>query len=274
MITNIITACSKFLFCLRVSANIITLIKLLYNTKKLRWYKESIIVPRNVETVTAYDFKINRKRLRVFLRTYQGDIDIFYEIFWRKIYELPQGKMLQYKVITDIGANIGMAALYFTIHYPLAKVICIEPDEENYAILQKNCTPYPHIKTMQAAIAEKDGWVRMRKALLQYNNSVVPTINEKNAIPAITMQTLFSVFEITDIDLVKIDIEGAEEAIFAAGNTWLKNINHLVIEIHAPSIKDTCFTRLQEYGFFITSLNSNEFSESVFFAVKNKVLES
>ncbi len=121
MVTKITTAFSKLLFCFRVSANIITLIKLLYNTKKLRWYKENKAAPRNIEAVTAYDFKINGEKLIIFLRTYQGDIDIFYEIFWRKIYELPQGHILQCKTIADIGANIGMAALYFVTHYPISE---------------------------------------------------------------------------------------------------------------------------------------------------------
>ncbi len=127
---------------------------------------------------------------------------------------------------------------------------------------------------MQAAIVEKDGWVCIKKALLKYNNSVLPTNKQENTVPAITMQTLFSVFKITHIDMVKIDIEGGEEAIFGAGTAWLNNINQLIIEVHSTSIKNVCFTRLQEYGFFIISLNVNEFSESVFFAVKNKILES
>jgi FkbM family methyltransferase len=270
MVTGFNTAFSKFLFCIRITASVNTLVKLLYNTKRLRWYKSGSVTPANIEEFTAYDCKINGQRRTVFLRTFQGDIDIFYEIFWKKIYSLPLQQELGYKVIVDIGANVGMAALYFATHYPLAQIICIEPDKDNCTVLQKNCAPYKNIKIMQAAIMPQDGFVSIKKALLQYNNSVQFSDSEKNNVQAICMNTLFSNFELTHVDLMKIDIEGGEEEVFAADTTWLDNVSQLLIEIHNPETSNVCFNRLQQHLFTYSPVNSIKFYEGVYWAFKNK----
>jgi FkbM family methyltransferase len=262
------TAFSKFLFCIRISASVNTFVKLLYNTKRFKWYKKSNASTEDFGPGAAYQFKINGKLLTVYLRTFQGDMDIFYEIFWRKIYKMPL-QLQQNKVIVDIGANIGMAALYFVIHYPSAQIICIEPDKYNYIQLQKNCFPYANIKIMQAAIMPEDCFVSIKRALLQYNNSVGFSENEKDNVQAISMKTLFSIFQLTMVDIMKMDIEGAEEAIFSADTTWLDNIKQLLIEIHNPKKDNACFIGLQKYKFKIISLNPNAFSESVYLAVNN-----
>ena len=49
-----------------------------------------------------------------YLRTYTGDIRIFYEIFLERIYRLPVSVVRDPLVIVDAGASIGMAAAYFS----------------------------------------------------------------------------------------------------------------------------------------------------------------
>lgn len=270
MISRLAIAFRKLLFCFRISANFNTFLKLLINTKRLRWYKESNKrIPHN-EPIAAYLFTINNKKHTFYLRTYEGDIDIFYEIFWRKIYELPPNQMQPCKVIVDIGANVGLAALYFATHYTPSQIICIEPGEANYALLKKNCSMYKNIKTMQAAVMPDDGWCLIKEALLQYNNKVEFTTRQQNSVQAISMQTLFTIFNLTFIDLLKIDIEGAEEAVFSADTHWLDKVNQVLIEIHSLQKNNASFTAFQQHSFTVASVKGNVFSESVYWAINNQ----
>ena len=40
--------------------------------------------------------------------------------------------------IYDLGANIGIAALYFAAHFPNASLVCVEPLEKNLSFLREN----------------------------------------------------------------------------------------------------------------------------------------
>jgi len=44
------------------------------------------------------------------------------------------------RTIIDLGANIGLATLYLAHAYPDARIVSVEPEESNHAILQTNLT--------------------------------------------------------------------------------------------------------------------------------------
>lgn len=138
------------------------------------------------------------------------------------------------RVIIDAGANIGLASVQFAIKYPQATIYSIEPEDKNFAVLKKNTGAYSNINPIQAAVMNYDGAgtvVDIGEGDLAYQvkedepegmQSVecisIPSLCEKNAI--------------SKIDLLKIDIEGAEKEIFLGDCAWLENVSVLVIELH------------------------------------------
>jgi len=50
-----------------------------------------------------------------------------------------------------------MCSIYFTHRYPEAKIIAIEPEASNFAVLLKNVQPYPKIIPIHAALWNQDG---------------------------------------------------------------------------------------------------------------------
>jgi FkbM family methyltransferase len=56
------------------------------------------------------------------------------------------------EVIIDAGANIGVFSIMMAKQYPQAKVIAIEPDAENLALLSENCQFYPNIEILPTAL--------------------------------------------------------------------------------------------------------------------------
>ena len=137
MIRRFILAVNKLKFCYTISADLSSFIKLVHNTKRSRWHSQNPVLGKLEEPV-EYNFRIYGQRQKVFLRTYAGDISIFYEIFLYKAYKLPETIFTNSTNIIDAGAHIGLASLFFLSQSPHAKIISIEPDAENYSILQKN----------------------------------------------------------------------------------------------------------------------------------------
>ncbi|HEY5463322.1 MAG TPA: FkbM family methyltransferase [Hanamia sp.] len=254
---------NKLIFCYTATKNLSSFLSLIWFTKIYRFSKRTppACVPvrpghpgviRAGNKAKSYSNKFFSISLtafpdrNIFLRTYVGDIDIFYEIFLRRIYELPYISNKQ--VIIDAGANVGFAALYFLHLMPDAIIYCVEPDPDNFIFLQRNLQAEitsGKVIPVQAALSDKDGSVNLKKSPLKYNTGITEESVE-NPVQVITysVTTFLEKFNIEKVDLFKIDIEGAEQGIFKADTSWLRNVGEVIIEFHSEKIKRMCFEKL------------------------------
>ena len=172
-------------------------------------------------------------RNRVSLRVRTSDPVTYGEILLRRGYgiDLPFSP----KTIVDGGANIGMASIYFTHRYPEAKIIAIEPEVSNFALLARNVRHYPAITPVHAALWNRDGHIGVVEPDPATGASgkwgFVTRDGPGVKVPAITMHALMRDMCITAIDLAKIDIEGAEQEVFE-DTRWLNGTRCLMIELH------------------------------------------
>ena len=67
----------------------------------------------------------------------------------------------QVPLIVDAGANIGAASIWFEAHYPLARVLAVEPDPGNCALLRRNGEGRQRIAVIEAAIGGESGRVEL-----------------------------------------------------------------------------------------------------------------
>lgn len=167
------------------------------------------------------------------LRTKDSDLDIFNQVFAERQYQWKAIDQLQPRIIVDAGANIGLAALFFARLFPDARICCIEPDAANFALLQYNTRNYSNIRTVQAAVWYKNETLDFtNKEGFSAGLQVQPS-SLTNAIQGYTIPELMQHFGIDEIDILKMDVEGAEKEIFGVGDTsWLQQVRILVIELH------------------------------------------
>jgi predicted O-methyltransferase YrrM len=71
---------------------------------------------------------------RVLLRSNAVDCKLLIEVFGG-VYALPASHSP--KRILDLGANIGLSALYFHRQYPEASIACVEPAPKNFSMLSR-----------------------------------------------------------------------------------------------------------------------------------------
>ncbi|MGO8791718.1 MAG: FkbM family methyltransferase [Terriglobia bacterium] len=139
------------------------------------------------------------------------------------------------KIIVDAGANIGMASIYFANRYPEAKIIAIEPEASNFAALARNVRPYPAIIPIHAALWNRDGEICVTQpdpaTGARGNWAFVTREGDGANVRAITMTTLMKEMQIEAVDVLKIDVEGAEREVFESAD-WIRNVRCLMIELH------------------------------------------
>jgi FkbM family methyltransferase len=140
--------------------------------------------------------------------------------------------------IVDCGANVGYSSLYFAARYPSARIIAIEPDASNFEVLEQNVQDVPTIAPVRAAIwnvskklALADGGVGhwgMRVAF--GGDDQVP--EDSDLVEGVTIPKLMSRYSFPRIDLLKVDIEGAELELFSEQPQWLERVKVIAIELH------------------------------------------
>jgi FkbM family methyltransferase len=197
---------------------------------------------RGVLAISAYRLFGHPKELNahpsairhpVHLRLRTTDQEVYPEILLQGFYAYDLG--FSPKTIVDAGANIGMASIYFTHRYPEARVVAIEAEASNFALLAKNVRPYSSITPIHAALWSEDGEISVSQpdpstraggeyAFFTHEGSGVK-------VRAITMPTLMKEMQIRSVDLLKVDIEGAEKEVFEACN-WMNAVRCLMIELH------------------------------------------
>ena len=124
-----------------------------------------------------------------------------------------------------------MASILFALKYPTARIIAIEPEPSNFAALVRNTTPYKIITPIQAALWREDGEVTLGPSTAHPKGAFQIVDNGRQRVRAITMDTVMREAGIDSIDLLKMDIEGAEIEVFESC-PWIKKVQVLAIELH------------------------------------------
>jgi len=168
----------------------------------------------------------------VHLRLGTTDVAAFEHVFVNEEY----GFCLARKpsIIIDVGANIGMSSVYFSMRYPNATVIAVEPDRQNFAVLEKNATLFPKIIPINAAIWNHNGFVKLQSTSAgAWGTRVTAAMSESPSnVRSMTLLRLLQEQNVRDIDVLKIDAEGAEQEIFEDASNWINRVSVICIELH------------------------------------------
>jgi FkbM family methyltransferase len=136
--------------------------------------------------------------------------------------------------IIDAGANVGYVTVFLANKYPAARIVAVEVDTDNVDILRKNVQGY-NVDVVQGAVWNAHSYCsidRTAKKSYAFRVREVPE-GTPGALPALTITDLLERLGTVNLDLLKLDIEGAEEALFAENyEEWVDRIRTLIVEIH------------------------------------------
>lgn len=212
----------------------------------------------------ASRYRVKHDRLlnyTLFFSTYESMFAMFNEIFGHEVYAFKADNHAP--IIIDCGSNIGLATLYFKTLYPKATVVCFEPCPETFAILEKNIISNElsnvtiHNKAAHSHETEIPFYVSSHN-IAHGGWSVKAEINLKHTVHEKMIQAIpLSQYITEPIDLLKIDIEGAEIPVLdeLAHSGKLALIKQIILEYHHHMVdpNQDCLARIlkhfEDYNF-------------------------
>ncbi|HEY3861353.1 MAG TPA: FkbM family methyltransferase [Verrucomicrobiae bacterium] len=184
------------------------------------------------------------------------DLDTYAKIFLQREYDIPLAK--EPKAIIDAGANVGYASIFFAIKFPKAKIIAIEPETANFDRLKENTAAFPNVSLIKGALWPKSGFVDLldpgigswgfEAAEAAGGHADVPTVEK---VRALTVDEVMEQAGLSYVDVLKVDIEGGEKAVFADSPAWLKRVGVVMIELHdhrMPGCSRNFFVATREFN--------------------------
>lgn len=210
---------------------------------------------------------VNYFESKVEIRMNTSDEDVFYQVFMQEEYSfalklikmyLPQDKRLN---LLDIGANIGLASIYFANKCNIGEIIAIEPDPDNFSQLEKNLIG----NELKATLINKALW--SSDTFLEFGKirdgrswavSVKETIKKtNNSTVSITFKSIIQANRLERIDILKIDIEGAERTLLDKKSGFKEALlitKMIAIELHDEFVSRIEFSDLlMNTGFLLYS---------------------
>src|SRR5215204_4973831 len=224
--------------------------------------------------VPKYDYKfycrINNREDLVFMTNHEEDI---IEHFTPK----------EGDIVVDIGAHMGRYTIISSKRVGAnGKVVAIEADPSNFEMLNRNIklNQLTNVIPLNYAAYSKETKIKLYLPEVESGYTIYNTIMSNRArtedkfveVSANTLDYLLQLNEITDVNWVKIDVEGAEfEVLKGASNVLSKSKDiALLIEVHGKDTYEPIIESLRSYNFKIDFEKTYENGEKHIIALKDR----
>ncbi len=240
---------SRFLIYLKDYIFVYYLIVKFNKEIRYNFFNKSIAIPRPLKLENKYvlsgiinsrlykreelvSVKLSWIKHSFFARAHTSDSDTIGQVFF--ISHTEYLNILKPVSIVDGGANVGYVSIKFANMFPDTRIVSIEPECTNYDLLLKNVSKYNNVEVIKAGI-----WSKEKKLTInnKYNSKDSFMCEEGDGggenVQSITMNEVFEKYNLKTIDILKMDIEGAEKEVFSNNSdVWLNKVNYIIIETH------------------------------------------
>lgn len=195
------------------------------------WYVMNEILERAGFETAERSYRL-RDGSTVFLRRGTTDAKVFEEVFIDRIYA-PFAALVKGRpsVLVDLGANVGLSALFLERRLDFDRVIAIEPDLENLQALRRNLDDNLSVpcESIQAFAGAERGFAKLHDAgygawglrMGEAADSGIPVLPLAEIVPRVPGGVL-----------LKCDIEGAEQQLFPQIEAWDDLVSFIILELH------------------------------------------
>jgi FkbM family methyltransferase len=214
----------------------------------LKWYNKTFgffsLPYVYIKYLISQDFiKVSNpiSKEKIYIRPGTADIPVFNDIFLHNELDTVVDNP---KFIVDAGAHIGFASIWYAIKYPNATIIALEPEKRNFQMLLKNTEKYQNIIPINIALWNKNTFLKIESRKVENWAFQVKEIAGKSDIKAKTIIDLMVDYQINQIDILKMDIEGSEIEVFSNSDQWINSVRTIIIELH-DRFRPGCFAALE-----------------------------
>ena len=215
------------------------------SSRKLKYLikSKSFEFMKNIKDKSHRISSLNWNNIKIHYRTSSSDMILIYEILlkskYKREYFFPEE--LKPKVIFDIGGNIGITSIYLASVFPDALIYTFEPLKENFELLKKNTTQFSNIEIFNFGLGAENGSFKLYLSDDKENYGGVSFYSEvegnlSEPFTECKVKNINDVIQehnISSVDLIKIDTEGAEYDILTSmTDEFLKKTSWITGELH------------------------------------------
>jgi FkbM family methyltransferase len=143
------------------------------------------------------------------------------------------------RTVLDIGANVGVTALYFSQIFPNASIYAFEPAPDNFAVLQRNVANCARIRAFNFALGAQDATLELFASDNPINfggyslHAAGSDTSKTISIPVRNVAGVLKEIGVEAVDVIKVDTEGAEWDILTAfPEPVLRSAKYITGELH------------------------------------------
>lgn len=174
-----------------------------------------------------------------YVRVGSSDLYMLDEVILGGEYEaVTKGELGDVRRIVDLGANAGMSVRLWQHRWPGAQIVAVEPDPNNLEVCRLNAEADNGggtVALLQACVAARPRRVtvehRVHEAMYRMRDAREgePTVEAIRFVDVLERGAIDG-----DVDLLKVDIEGAEREVFQNCEDWIDRVRHMVVETDLP----------------------------------------
>ncbi len=123
-------------------------------------------------------------------------------------------------------------------------------------MLQRHLGGLPQVEIIQAAVWSHDGEITLTDpgigSWAMRVEEPSHALSSQCQVSALSMPSLLKYFPEGRVNLLKVDVEGAEKEVFESSTAWIENIDAIVIELHdryKPGCSRAFFTAVDSLPF-------------------------
>jgi FkbM family methyltransferase len=167
----------------------------------------------------------------------ENEIFRIHNIFQEQEYAIPTRYLPSGAIsVVDIGANVGLFALFIKSVRSDCRVYCFEPAPHTIQLLQSNLGHLEDTLIYPYALSNHSGTAKLN--IHPYNtgeNSISRACHDFVNVAVFDAASVFRNLGLTYIDILKIDTEGSEVAILNSLCTYLPYVGIVLAEYHSES---------------------------------------
>ena len=220
------------------------------------WY----LYPLVYFKLTKKDYVIfeTRSGLKIKIRVNSTDLMALTHVWMIQEYSGDDFPISNDDVIIDVGAHIGLFALFASQFCKNGKIFCYEPIKENYKILIENIemNQIQNIFPNNLAVTKETSRVKIFLNDDQSGHSMFTQNKNFVEVDSKSLSDIFIDNGIKECDFLKLDCEGAEyEIIESLPSDLFTKINKTAIEYHMvdtkPELLKQLINKLKQFSFSV-----------------------
>ena len=181
-----------------------------------------------------------RNGIKIRIRVDSTDMIAFTHVWLLREYERDGFEIKNKDVVLDIGAHIGLFALYSSQFCKNGKIYCFEPIKENFEMLKENIelNGINNIIAINAAVSDSNGTVTIYLNDDAAGHSMHVVGTKSVQAESISLQKIIDDNNITQCDFLKLDCEGEEyDIIGSLPANYFDKIKKMCIQYHFADTK-------------------------------------